>query len=151
MAAPTPLADTTALSEWLGEPITEEEDVSRAEWALRNASVLVRAESGKSWTDDTGTLGEVPEEVTVVTLQCAARGYTNPESWANEGVDDWRGGGRPIDELGLYLTATEKRLLAAHRPAKPSGIGVLATTRMPAPAVGAGWVPTEGGPPFPWY
>lgn len=145
--APTPLADTTALSEWLGEPITEEEDVKRAEWALRNASVLVRAEAEQEWDD----LLEVPEEVTVVTLQCAARAWTNPEAWGNEGVDDWRGGGRPIEELGLYLTATEKRLLAKHRPAKVSGIGVLTTTREPAVPVATGWVPTEDGPPFPWY
>lgn len=151
MVAPTPLAAPDALSEWLGEPITETEDVKRAEWALRNASVLVRAESGKDWAAEVAA-SEVPEDVLVVTLQCAARGYTNPESWATEGTDDWRGGGKPIAELGLYLTATEKRTLAAHRPPKPRGIGVIATTRLATATVGTdGYVPTDVGTQFPWY
>ena len=110
----------------------------------------VRAETGKTWNEEV-VVATVPEDVLVVTLQCAARGYTNPESWASEGADDWRGGGRPIEELGLYLTATEKRTLAAYRPAKPRGIGVVATTRLAEGELMAGWVPTEGGPLFPWY
>jgi len=150
MAEPTPLADAEALSEWLGEPITESADVKRAEWALRNASVLVRAESDKDWADEIQG-DSLPEPVRVVTLQAAARAYTNPESWSNEGIDDWRGGGRPIEELGLYLTATEKRMLATYRPKKPAGIGVMATTREPERPALAGWVPTVDGPLFPWY
>lgn len=150
MVAPTPLAETDALSEWLGEPITEADDIKRAEWALRNASVLVRAETGKDWETEVNA-GDLPEAVQVVTLQCASRGYTNPESWANEGADDWRGGGRPIEELGLYLTATEKRTLAAYRPAKVAGIGVVGTTRWATPVAGNGYVPADDGFPIPWY
>lgn len=148
MVTPTPLATVDDLSEWLGEPIAEDEDQKRAEWVLRLASALVREEAGQAWD---AADAEVPEKVRVVTLQAASRAWTNPESWGNEGVDDWRGGGRPISELGLYLTATEKRMLSEFAPRKPSGIGVLATTRQPAPRAGSGWVPTEDGPPFPWY
>lgn len=150
MALP-PLASVTNLSDWIGEPIAEEEDRKRAEGVLRLASALVRAFVGTRWYTDTGDLTDVPEGVADVTLAVAARGYTNPEGWTGERQDDWGGSGRKVEEAGLYLTASEKVILDEHRPAKVSGLGVVATTRMPARAPGAGWVPTEDGPLFPWY
>lgn len=149
MAEPTPLAMVEDLSEWLGEPIVEDADQKRAAWALRMASELVRQEADRP--DEWGSDGAVPEPVRLVTLQAAARGYTNPESWRDERTDDWGGSGRPLSEVGLYLTATERRMLAPYRAKKPAGIGVIATTRTPERVPLSGWVPTEGGPLFPWY
>lgn len=149
MAEPMPLAEVEDLSEWLGEPIAEDADRRRAAWALRLASELVRQEADRP--DDWGAGADVPEPVKLVTLQAAARGYTNPESWRDERTDDWGGSGRPVQELGLYLTATERRMLAPYRVKKPGGIGVIATTRTPDRAPLAGWVSTVGGPLFPWY
>ena len=146
MAEPTPLAEVEHLSEWLGEPIVEDVDQKRAAWALRMASELVRQE-----IDQPANWSTSDEPVVLVTLQAAARAYTNPESWANERTDDWGGGGRPVEELGLYLTATERRMLAPYRPRRPSGLGVVATTRQPERPVLGGWVPTVDGPLFPWY
>lgn len=150
MALP-PLATVVNLSDWIGEPIAEEEDRKRAEGVLRLASALVRAFVGTRWLTDAGALDEVPEDVADVALAVAARGYTNPEGWTGERQDDWGGSGRKVEEAGLYLTASEKVILDEHRPAKVSGLGIVATTRMPTRTPGAGWVPTEDGPLFPWY
>lgn len=150
MALP-PLATVVNLSDWIGEPIVEEEDVKRAGAVLRAASTLVRAFTGARWADESGMLGDVPDGVNDVVLAVAGRGYTNPEGWSGERQDDWGGSGRKVEEAGLYLTASERLVLDQHRPAKVSGIGFLATTRVEARAPGAGWVPTEDGPLFPWY
>lgn len=149
----SPLATVLELSDWIGEPINESSaDGRRAEGVLRLASALVRAYSGATWIPEGGTAPvDVPDGVSDVVLQVAARGYTNPESWSNEAVDDWRGGGRPIEEMGLYLTASEKAILAEHRPRVASGIGVVGTTKISTEVDLSLWVPTEGGPLFPWY
>lgn len=150
--AQAPLADVSALADWLGEPIVEGVDATRAESVLRAASSLVRRFTEKSWLTPAGDLDPaLPEDVALVTIQVAARGYSNPEGWANESLDDWRGGGRIVEEAGLYLTASEKAVLGAHVAARTSGIGVIATTKVAAVSPLDGWVPTVDGPPFPWY
>lgn len=116
------------LSEWIGEPITEEADVKRAGRVLAYAFTLINTEIDRD-NDYWAGLDEIPEAITQVSLQLAGRGYLNPESFSNEAVDDWRAGGRPIDELGLYLTATEKRQIAKYAQTKLLGIGVIDTYR----------------------
>jgi hypothetical protein len=151
MALP-PLADVLDLSDWIGEPITEEGDVGRAEGVLRLASALVRSYVGTTWVDESGALEtDIPDGVADVVLQVAGRGYTNPDGWANESLDDWRGGQRPLQEWGLYLTASEKSILDGHRPRRPSGIGAISTTKASTTTDLSGWVPTDGGTLFPWY
>lgn len=148
MATLPPLATHGDLADWIGEPITDEADVKRAEGVLSLASVLVRRHVGETpWGEDASP----PDGVKEVVLQCAARSYTNPEGWGNERLDDWGGGQRPVDEWGLYLTKSEKVILDQHRPRVVRGIGVVATTKSTRPDPGAGWVPTVDGPPFPWY
>lgn len=134
------------LADFVGEPIaSDESDEKRAAWALRLASGLVNDETGKSWEHDT------PEAVIRVTVAAAARAWMNPESFASEGLDDWRGGGRPIEELGLYLTRTEKRTLARLVNSRRSGLGVMDRGREPDRPAASGYVPTPDGQPFPWY
>ena len=147
----TPLASVTDLADWLGEPIAETEDTKRATSVLRGASSLVRSFTDKTWLVSDALDPAMPEDVTLVTIQVAARGYSNPEGWANESADDWRGGGRVVDEAGLYLTASEKAILSAHVRARVTGLGVISTTKALTTDPASGWVPTEGGPPFPWY
>ena len=137
------------LSAWLGESITEPDDVGRAELVLGFAWSLIEGETGvplDEWVED-----GVPRAVRNVALQVAGRGYTNPDSWGNEGVDDWRGGGRPIEELGMYLTPTEKRLLSQFRKRGLTGIGVVKTVRDTPRDLADGFVPSVGGPPILWY
>ena len=139
--ASDPLAPVGLLSEWLGEPITEEADVSRAKMLLRRASTIVIEEAGRlahPWT-----AADVPDGVQQIVLSCAGRAYTNPESWGYERLDDWMGGGRPVPEDGLYLTPTERRsLLLYTEDGRPHGIGIMRTARPVWPPVGYddGWV-----------
>ena len=122
-----PLVTPEVLSEWIGEPITETEDIKRAARVLRYAFTLVNTETGRD-TDYWRSEG-LPEDVANVVLQVAGRGYLNPESWGNEGTDDWRGGGRPVEELGMYLTPTEKRTLGRFSTRISIGFGTVQTYR----------------------
>lgn len=139
--ASEPLAPVGLLSEWLGEPITEEADVSRAKMLLRRASTIVIEEAGRlarPWT-----AADVPDGVQQIVLSCAGRAYTNPESWNYERLDDWMGGGRPVPEDGLYLTPTERRsLLLYAEDGRPKGIGIMRAARPVWPPVSYddGWV-----------
>lgn len=131
MAAPIPLAKVEELSDWLGEPIIELADTRRAELALRFASALVRRESGRNWVAEDGSLlPTLPDDVALVTLTVAARGYSNPEGWEDEAVDDWRGR-RDLDEIGMHLTRSEKDLLAQFAGKSFRGLGTVSTTRGP--------------------
>lgn len=152
MATLAPLATVQQLSDWLGEPITDEADKTRAGSVLTAASVLVRNFTEKTWLVNGAVDPALPDDVLMVTIQVAARGYTNPEGWRDERIDDFAGQGRVVPEAGLFLTATERDILAGHRAKKVTGIGVMATTRVSRPTPDmAGWVPTDGGTWFPWY
>ena len=147
-----PLASVTELADWLGEPIEADSvDAKRAGMVLNYASVLVREHTGQEWADDALLAGGIPEKVRMVTLQVAARGYSNPDSWGNERLDDWGAGGRPIEELGMYLTATEKAILAGFRPSQARGLGIVRLSRDVEVDGLTGHVPSAGGPPVPWY
>lgn len=130
MAAPISLAGVPDLADWLGETIVS--DDKRAGWALRAASALVRQETGKSWLDDDGTLVDpLPDDVAVVTLACAARGYVNPRGVtdASEAVDDYNHREQVrVDEAGFFLTESEKQILGALTGAT-SSIGTISTER----------------------
>ena len=145
------LASVTELADWLGEPIEADSvDAKRAGMVLAYASVLVRDHTGRDWAEEINT-DHLPEKVRMVTLQVAARGYSNPDSWGNERLDDWGGGGRPIEELGMYLTSTEKAILAGFRPSQSRGLGIVRLSRDVEPEGLTGYVPTVDGPPIPWY
>lgn len=142
------VASVEDLSEWIGEPITEEADVARAGRVLAYAETLINIEIDRD-NEYWASLDKVPDAISQVALQLAGRGYLNPESWGNEAVDDWRAGGRPIEELGMYLTPTEKRTISRYAPTKLLGIGVLDTCRDEPREMGASpWFdPVTGGIP----
>lgn len=123
------LAAVDDLAGWLGEPISEATEQTRAIWALTAATDLVLDYTGRDETWD------APSRVTTVVLACAARAFTNPESWQYEAVDDWRAGGRPVEEAGLFLTASERRALDKLVSAPATrGIGIVSLDRpMPPP------------------
>lgn len=130
MAALTPLASVSELSDYIGEPIeARSKDAKRAEWVLRTASALVRDVTGRTWLDADGeVLEDAPEQVALVTLAAASRKYTNPESLEQERDDQWYGA-RKVEEAGVYLTASEIQLLEALATVRNSGIGTISTTR----------------------
>lgn len=132
MAAPTPIAAVSDLAEWLGEAISEDADVTRAGWALRMASALVRAEAGLTWLNDEGALDNPPETAVLVTLACAARGYKNPTgvSDVTEQIDDYMHREHSsVEESGFYLTDSERFQLGKLGENYRGGIGTVTTER----------------------
>lgn len=139
---PDPLLSPGDLSNWVGEPI-QDDDRSRAQAVLDYAFTLIDLEIDRDvdyWRDE-----GLPEKVRHVALQVASRGYTNPESFTNERVDDWGGGGRPVEELGMYLTATEKRVLAKFAQSRSIGIGVIDTYKDEPEPLPPWFDPVTGG------
>lgn len=151
MTAPATLATVEELADWIGEPIVEESaEAKRAVLCLRIASALVRKESGRTWLKEDGTLDNPPEDAVMVTLYCASRVFDNREAQTRGGLDDYNESWK-VDESGAYLTASEKRMLAALRSGGIAGIGTIATTRG-EPNDTTGWVPTDTpSVKFPWY
>ncbi len=145
---PETLAAVTDLADWLGEAITDEADIKRAQLCLRLASSLVRSEAGRAWDGDADV---VPEEAFTVTLYCASRVYENRNAQTTGSLDDYSEGFK-VEESGAYLTPSEKRSLARFRVSAWGGLGVVATTRERRPVSDEGWVPTgTEGVVFPWY
>lgn len=108
-------AEAQELSDWLGEPITDDMDIARATRILRAVSNLIRGYTGKSWVDNQKQLiADLPEPLIDVTLSCAARYYVNPNAetqWTSQIDDAMDGGGRKVESSGIYLTDSEQRLL----------------------------------------
>lgn len=128
MTALPPFATVDDLSDWIGEPISGD-DETRAGGVLSLASALVRRETERTWVTESGDLADpLPEPLRLVTLACAARGYLNPEAHVDESLDDYRGR-RLVQEAGLYLTASERDLLAPLAGRPHQGLGTVSTTR----------------------
>lgn len=143
------LAQVTDLADYIGETIIEPAEQAQARMLLAHASSLVRSAAGRpEWGVDDTIL--VPDQAFWVTLACAARAFTNFDGFEYESVDDWRAGGRKVEELGLYLTATERRTLQELRPVR-GPLGVVSTYRDFDADTGTIWTPVEGTrSKFPW-
>ncbi len=93
----------------LGQPLTTSEDVLRAETALADASLLVRAHL-------IGVDLTVPETIdilTMVTVSAAYRQYTRPGGFASEVVGPYAYTGYPGGGQALFLTPPELALLGS--------------------------------------
>lgn len=145
-----PLASVGDLSDWIGEPIASETDFRRAELALKFASAVVRRASRCTWVDGEGALLPVPDDVMLVTLASAARGYTNPDGFIDESLDDWRGR-KPEDAASFALTTAEKELLAGYGTSRRGGIGTVSTTRGDIGAPNQAVVVNGPDPMNPWW
>lgn len=139
----TDLVPIGSLSAWLGEPIIEDADVQRAGSFISYAFEVVNAftqRTNEYWNEE-----GLPNAVKSVVLMQAAYGYSNPEWWGNERVDDWGGGGRPVQEIGLALTPENKNMLRPYRKSAHLGISVLDTSRpVDAPSIPF-WMDKETG------
>ncbi|PJM80006.1 hypothetical protein [Bifidobacterium scaligerum] len=142
MGNPLPtFATKDDLAEWLGDSITEDADVKRAERCLRAASNRIRRYTKRIWVDDAGQLIDpLPEDLQDVCLACAGRFYTNPEGetqWSRQIDDAMDGGSRKVDEAGIYLTASEMQTLddlVADQSPLVGGLGVIGVTRNELPS-----------------
>lgn len=132
-------ADVPDLAEWLGEDIPldgGDVDNKRAKRCLRSASNLIRNYTGMSWLDiNSQLISDIPEDLQDICLACAGRFYSNPDAetqWSRQIDDSMDGGGRKVEESGLYLTATERSTLDKVMSDKSpviAGVGVIGSTR----------------------
>lgn len=147
-----PLATVGDLAAWVGQPILDAD--ARAEAVLSAASAIVRAYAGQTWMVDPAVLGDVPDDVSAVTVQIAARVWMNPSGLESVSIDDatrrWGSGG----SAGLRLTETEKAILDAYRDGPSADIGTISITADGNTSTNTIYVPTgppPSGSPFPWY
>jgi len=131
-----PLAPVESLADWIEEEIpVNSAAFKRAEAVLSMASSLVRKETKRSWLNiaKTDVVDEIPDEVVQVCVQAAARKYTNPDDFEQERQDDFYGA-RKVQEAGVYLTESEKSLLAEYAGNLHGGLRTITTTRDDFPA-----------------
>ena len=84
---------------------------------LDQASELVRATAGKTWTDEaTGVVSDVPRRVRAIVIDVAYRAFTNPEGLSQRSIGDssksWDRAGREGGQI-VYLTDDERRAVRA--------------------------------------
>lgn len=143
MALP-PLVTVDDLSDWLGQPI--EEDDPRAGAVLRAASTLVRRETGRDWVlegEEDPTLDESEptideddlEVAQTVVKQVATRVWANPTGVVHETTGPFSARYSEDVAQGLFLTDTEKEMLAAYKTTSRPSLWTLATTRLASPGV----------------
>lgn len=151
MATLPPLAVVDDLAAWVGQDIAPADP--RAGAVLSAASALVRAYTSQTWVDDTGALTDVPDEAVAVVVQAAGRVWLNPAGLESVTLDDgtrrWGSGGGQ----GLYLSESEKEILAPHVDGGPPDLGTVSFTTgtIADPTVYVPTGPPPSGYPFPWY
>lgn len=122
-----------------GIPSDEE---ARAQAALDDASVRIRAEAGKTWTTTTGEGEEavtvvdfgadaearpwVPDAIASMTMRAAQRSYANPDGLSQEATGEWSASTANASS-DVYLTKSERELVA--KAVGRSGVWVQPTTR----------------------
>ena len=145
-----PIATAADLGAFVGEDIADGN--ARAEMLLRMASNLVRSHTGTAWGESDNAA--VPEAVSDVVIDVAARMWFNPEGLIGDGVDDYRRQWSESAADGMYLTAANRAMLAPHVKSKSTGLRTIATERGDLGTSGTIYVPTgppPSGYPFPWY
>lgn len=105
-------------------------------------SAVVRAEARTTWEGI-----PVPAAVRGVVLRVAAREYRNPTGATYQAMGPFVASGG--DTGGIILTDDEKAIIRG-AVAEQRGLWTLGTTRND-PGADTVYVPTAGGPPFPWY
>jgi phage gp36-like protein len=102
-------------------------DLARASAALDDASAMVRAVAGKTWTTDGALDDDIPHVVLMVTVAVARRVLANPDGVTQESIDDYSYTVANASS-DVYLTRAEKA--AVRSAAGKSGIWTLQTTRI---------------------
>lgn len=104
-------------------------DRPRAQAALVDASNLIRAETNKTWVDDTNQLDAVPPIFLTITCRSALRAFDNPDAIQSEAITNYSVT-LANASADVYLTKTERALI--RKAAGLGGVFALATTRSDA-------------------
>lgn len=129
-----PFATVRDLADWVGQDITA--DDRRAQALLIAASVRVRTYVGSTTTDKWDDTGDpsappvpIPDVVTSVTVQVAARVWINPQGLTTEANDDYTRRWSDEAKGGIYLTKEEQADLNDVKPSGRGGLSTISTTR----------------------
>ena len=104
------LATIADMEARLGHPIDDQDERTRAQALLDDASALIRFEANMTWMDETvdpAVLGVVPDFVVALTVRAALRGWFNPA-----GIEAAQLGAVSVRYGGAWLTAAERQQLA---------------------------------------
>lgn len=150
MALP-PLAPVSDLAAWVGQVIPD--DDPRAGAVLHAASALVRSYTGQTWVEGESLSDSLPEVVSAVAVQVAARVWVNPDGLVSASIDDGTRRWGDAGAAGLYLTQHEKDVLGDYIEGGQSDLGSISLTRgrIGDETVYVPTGPPPSGPPFPWY
>lgn len=155
-----PLADFEDLSARLGVTLDPESaDGLRALALIDDASALVRAVAGISWTDpaDATLLVAPPDLVGSITLASALRAYRNPTGAQQASVGDvslsfGARGASAVTTAAVFLTRSEERQLRTLGGLSSAGSVGLTTDTLTGRELY--YAPTEGDDiplgPIPW-
>jgi hypothetical protein len=130
-----------------------EADEPRAQAALDDASTKIRAEAGKTWTDEDGDL-DLPtgadawraDILVTVCVQAALRAFTNPEAMTQEGIGTYSASWANAT-TDVYLTRAERQMV--RRAAGATGLWRLAIGQDTTQSVE--YLDIEpAGEPIPW-
>lgn len=142
-----PLAPIEKLTGLLPVSLSDD-DRTRAGLVLESVSNLIRAEAGQTWETTA-----VPPEIETITLGVAQRVFLNPHSATSMNVTTGPFGHQVTwsdpDAVGFFLSPNETTKVRRYRSTS-RGLWSLSTSRED-PGTLTGFVPTEHGPPFPWY
>lgn len=128
-------AEVEELEAYLGITIAEGQD-AHADSLLTGASTLVRSAGNENFVDEDGELEEdIPDPIGLVTVQCAARAWVNPEMAVIDTTGPFTTTRTREAAQGLYLTDDEiamiQKVVAGEDAGSIPGLWVLGTTRGP--------------------
>lgn len=105
-------------------------DVDRARSLLERASEIVRAEAGRTWLDDDGTLVDGwPEQLAGVVIGMVERAVQNPQGITQETAGPFSRSFGTNAASRLWLSTAEREVVRA--AAGRAGLQVLSVTRGP--------------------
>lgn len=130
-----PYASVADLAAWVGQDIDAGDKRARA--LLVAASIRVRTYVGVSVADKWDDYGEpapvdpvpIPDVVTSVVVQVAARPWINPQGLTTEANDDYTRRFGDDAKGGIYLTTDEQSDLNDVKPTGRGGLSTISTTR----------------------
>jgi hypothetical protein len=134
------LAEVSDMEARLGHPITEPDEIIRAQTLLDDASALIRFEANQTWMDTTQeppVLGPVPDYILTLTVRAAMRGWYNPAE-----IESTQLGAVSVRYGTAWLTNSERQQLALLN----RGQGLQGITLKPGFGFDggtSGWVPVD--------
>lgn len=105
-----------------------DDDSTRAQAALDDASALIRNETGKTWVTDDELDADVPDIVVTVTCRAAMRAFVNPTGLVQDTTGPFSASFANASS-DVYLTKNEKS--DVRRAAGKSGLWTQCVTRGP--------------------